>query len=593
MASRVPKNPDERPIDDYRPIKVICIGAGMNGIAVGALLPQHIPNLELTIYEKNPEVGGTWYENHYPGLRPDLTPHVYQYTFASNPNWTRFYPPGAEFEEYLKAVAAKFKVYDNTKFSHKFIKAEWFEEDGQWEVHVQRLSDNEIIVDRAEFLIKATGLVNEWQWPHIPGREKFKGTMLHTANWDDNFDPTGLKVAVLGYGSTGVQITPAIQPIVKQLDHYVRGKVWVPPGGGTNTEELIERGVENNFDHDLAERKYFSENPKAYLQFRRKQEAYCNNVQKIFFRDTEASVEFTKFLDSNLKESTRKKPWLYEALKPDYPPGCRRLIMGQIWLEKMQEPNANIISRDVVEFTEKGLIDSEGVETEYDAIICATGFDASLQTAAGSFIGRNGVTLQQAWDPDPIAYMGVQPPNMPNMFCLFGPNSAPFAGSIVHTFESCTHYIIKCVKKMQQEYLKSLVCKQQAIDNWNKHVDRHMAKTVMTANCVTWFKRNKPEGRVIISWPGSAMHGNFSHENPRFEDFEYTSWLPEDDTMAWIGNGRTVAEFTAIVGHELGHFRGEDTAMSQQFYPIYRGTTAAIEGLAASGELASSGRVAP
>jgi len=360
MASRVPKNPDERPIDDYRPIKVICIGAGMNGIAVGALLPQHIPNLELTIYEKNPEVGGTWYENHYPGLRPDLTPHVYQYTFASNPNWTRFYPPGAEFEEYLKAVAAKFKVYDNTKFSHKFIKAEWFEEDGQWEVHVQRLSDNEIIVDRAEFLIKATGLVNEWQWPHIPGREKFKGTMLHTANWDDNFDPTGLKVAVLGYGSTGVQITPAIQPIVKQLDHYVRGKVWVPPGGGTNTEELIERGVENNFDHDLAERKYFSENPKAYLQFRRKQEAYCNNVQKIFFRDTEASVEFTKFLDSNLKESTRKKPWLYEALKPDYPPGCRRLIMGQIWLEKMQEPNANIISRDVVEFTEKGLIDSEG-----------------------------------------------------------------------------------------------------------------------------------------------------------------------------------------------------------------------------------------
>ena len=101
-------------------------------------------------------------------------------------------------------------------------------------------------MDRAEVLIKATGFVNDWRWPDVPGREKFKGAMLHTARWDDSFDPEGKKVAVLGYGSTGVQITPAIQPLVKQIDHYVRGKVWVPPGGGTNMEELIERGAHNN-----------------------------------------------------------------------------------------------------------------------------------------------------------------------------------------------------------------------------------------------------------------------------------------------------------------------------------------------------------
>jgi cation diffusion facilitator CzcD-associated flavoprotein CzcO len=126
----------------------------------------------------------------------------------------------------------------------------------------------------------------------------------------------------------------------------------------------------------LEERKFFIENPKAYLEFRKKQEAYCNNVQKIFFKGSEAQNQFAKFLDANLKESTKEKPWLYEQLKPNYPPGCRRLIMGQAWLECLQKPNANLIPRDVVEFTEKGLIDSEGVETEYDAIICATGFDA-------------------------------------------------------------------------------------------------------------------------------------------------------------------------------------------------------------------------
>ncbi|EXJ67391.1 uncharacterized protein A1O5_09404 [Cladophialophora psammophila CBS 110553] len=544
MASRIPPCPDDRSINDWRPIEVICIGAGMCGIAVGCLFPQHIPNLKLTIYEKNTDVGGTWFENHYPGLRPDLTPHVYQYTFASNPNWTRFYPPGPEFEEYLRTVARKYEVYKHVEFSHRFLSAEWFEDDAQWEVTVKRLDDGTTFKDRADILIKCTGFVNDWRWPKVPGREKFKGTMLHTANWDDNFDPEDKTVAVLGYGSTGVQITPAIQPIVKQLDHYVRGKVWVPPGGGTNTEELIERNAHMNFDHDLGERHKFSENPETYLQFRKKQESYCNNVQKIFFKDTEAQLNFTAFLDQNLKETTKKKPWLYETLKPDYPPGCRRLVMGQGWLECMQKDNANIIPKDVREFTEAGIIDEDGVERSYDAIICATGFDSKLDSNTTPIIGRNSTPLSMVWKDRPTAYMGIQPEQMPNLFLMFGPNSAPFAGSIVHTFEACAHYIIKCVKKIQREYIKSMVCKPLALKSWIKHVDRHMGKTVMSASCVTWFKRNEPNGPVVTLWPGSAMHGYFGWENPRFEDFEYTSWLPEDDPFGWIGNGNTLEEKT-------------------------------------------------
>ncbi|KAK5285482.1 hypothetical protein LTR55_010919 [Exophiala xenobiotica] len=539
MESRIPLTPDQRCIDEHRPIKVICIGAGMCGIAVGCLFPQHIANLELTIYEKNKEVGGTWFENHYPGLRP-------------------------EFEEYLKSVAKKYDVYKHTKFRHRFISAQWFEEEGQWEVTLQRLEDGVVsgfrqspydflqltpfktVTDRAEVLIKATGFVNDWRWPNVPGREKFKGTMLHTANWDDAFDPTGKSVAVLGYGSTGVQITPAIQPLVKQLDHYVRGKVWVPPGGGTNTEELIERGAHNNFDHDLGERKLFTENPQLYLDFRKKQEAYCNNVQRIFFKDSEAQKQFTLFLDANLKETTKPKPWLYDILRPNYAPGCRRLIMGQAWLECMQEDNANLIPKNVKEFTEDGIIDEDGVERTYDAVICATGFDTRLDSSGTPFIGRNGTPLSAVWDPDPVAYFGVNPEQMPNLFLMFGPNTAPFAGSIVHTFESTAHYIIKCVQKLQREYLKSIVCKPQALRNWIKHVDRHMSKTVMSDSCVTWFKRNKPDGRTITMWPGSAMHGHIAWENPRFEDFDFTSWLPEHDTLAWLGNGNTAAELTGL-----------------------------------------------
>jgi cation diffusion facilitator CzcD-associated flavoprotein CzcO len=544
MAPRVPPNPDTLAIDDYRPMKVICIGAGMSGILVGSTFPQKIPNLELVIYEKNTDVGGTWFENHYPGLRPDLTPHTYQYSFASNPNWSRFYPPGPEFEEYLREVSRKYDVYKNTKFGHRFQSAKWHQDLGQWEVQVLRLSDNTVIKDFAEVLIKATGFVNDWRWPDVPGREEFQGKMLHTANWDDNFDPTGKTVAVLGYGSTGVQVTPAIQPIVKKLDHYVRGKTWVPPGGGTCGEELLERKAHINFDHGLEERRNYVENPLVYLEYRKKMEFYTNSVQKFFFLGSPALDFFTQMIDQNMIETTKSKPELYKMLKPDYPPGCRRLIMGQGWLECLTQPNANLIPKDVKRFTKTGIEDVDGVHREYDAIICATGFDHNHDTRDTPFIGKDGTLLSDVWNPDPTAYFGVNPDKMPNLFLMFGPNSAPFSGSIVHTFEASAAYIVKCVKKLQQEYLKSMVCKPQALKNWVKHVDRHMNKTTFSSNCVTWFKRNDPKGRVITSWPGSAMNMYKGTDNPRFEDFEYESWLPEDDTMAWLGNGNTVAELS-------------------------------------------------
>jgi len=138
--------------------------------------------------------------------------------------------------------------------------------------------------------------------------------------------------------------------------------------------------------------------------------------------------------------------------------------------------------------------------------------------------------------------MSINPPKMPNMFVMFGPNSAPASASIIHTFEGAAHYIIKAIKKIQREYIKSMVCKPQALQNWLRHVDWQHSTTVLTANCRTWFKRNKADGRVITSFPGSALASYRAWENPRWEDYEYVSWLPEDNNMSWLGNGFTHAE---------------------------------------------------
>ncbi|KAF2501138.1 FAD/NAD(P)-binding domain-containing protein [Lophium mytilinum] len=565
---RVPSNPGERAINDYRPIKAICIGAGMSGITAGCMLPQKIPNLELVIYEKNDDVGGGWYENHYPGVQPDLTPHTYQYTFASNPRWSRFYPPGREFEHYLKVVAKRFGVYDRTKFRHKFLTARWIEDDGQWEVEVLRLDDNVVsqinLQDRAEVLIRCMGLVNDWRFPDIPGRQDYQGKMIHTARWDDSYDVTGKRVAVIGYGATGVQIMPAIQPLVKSVDHYVRGPFWIAPAGGTAMEEILERGERLNFDHPAEEIEKFSEKPLTYLTYRKKIEHLCNGYQAGLMRDTEAHAQLHAIIEANMKATLAPKEGYFELLKPEYEVGCRRLVMGQRWMEALVQPNATLFKCDIARFTKEGIEHPDGTIREYDAIICATGFDTKLDNANTPILGQGGITLAEQWDPEPVAYLSVAVPKFPNMFQLFGPNSAPVAGSICHTMEGACGFVIKSILKLQQEYLKSIVVSPRAAQDWMNQVDYWTSKTVISGTCRTWFKRNIEKGRSIINWPGSAMHAYRAWSNPRWEDFEYESWLPEGQSLRWMGNGMTYSEQHGTDTTDYMSFTDEATVLTEE-----------------------------
>lgn len=182
--------PGGRPVDSARPIRVAIIGAGVSGIALYIRLLQYVPEATITILEKNPALGGTWLENRYPGVGCDIPSHVYQYSFAPNPNWSKLFSSGGEILEYVKSVAAEYKVDKKIKYSTKVIGATWDEMKGTWTVRTEHTSPEGTITNdevTAEIVISAVGILNNWKWPDVQGLHDFQGPLLHSAHWDDTW----------------------------------------------------------------------------------------------------------------------------------------------------------------------------------------------------------------------------------------------------------------------------------------------------------------------------------------------------------------------------------------------------------------------
>lgn len=236
-----------------------------------------------------------------------------------------------------------------------------------------------------------------------------------------------------------------------------------------------------------------------------------------------------------------KKPEVMEALEPKWPPGCRRLTPGPGYLEALVEDNVNFVSTKIKRFTPNGIETVDGKLRNVDLVICATGFDTTLK--GFPVVGKGGRELNDVWEPYPQSYYGIFPPEMPNMMRFIGPNGASGTGGLIHLLECACEYMIKVVQKAQREYIKSIMPKMEAIENFTSHVDRYFTKTIYTQPCKSWMKRGKENGRVITIWPGSALHAAYAYDNPRWEDFEYT-FAPEtgDNYMSWLGNGLTLLQ---------------------------------------------------
>lgn len=215
----------EQPLFTKRHLRVVCVGAGAAGLQVAYKAERLLQNVTLQIYEKNNDVGGTWLENRYPGCTCDIPSHSYQFTWARNPNWSQYYSSSEEIWRYFKDVAVKYNLEKYVKFNSAVESATWNEETGKWEIKLQ--GPDGTFQDECDILMNCSGVLNSWRFPNIPGFDKFNGKLMHSARWDHSYDLTGKTVAVIGGGSSAVQIIPEIQPKVEKLYACLRSPVWV------------------------------------------------------------------------------------------------------------------------------------------------------------------------------------------------------------------------------------------------------------------------------------------------------------------------------------------------------------------------------
>ncbi|KAF2652919.1 cyclohexanone monooxygenase [Lophiostoma macrostomum CBS 122681] len=539
---------DEELFGHERPIRVIHIGAGISGICLAKFLPEKLNNATLVCYDKNNDIGGTWLENRYPGCGCDIPSVNYQYTWARNPNWTHFYSYAAEIWQYLRDVVDQYELEKYMKLNHEITQASWDETAGVWNVTVKNLLTGDVFVDTAEILINGSGVLNNWKWPNIDGLRDFEGTICHTARFDTSVDLRGKRVAVIGMGSSGIQVTAEISQYVEHMYTWIRSPTWITAGFAQN-----HAGPDGtNFEYSSKQKQSFAQDPTSYLEYCKEIESELNQRFKFILNGTPESAQAIEFSTQQMTKRLNGRVDLAERIIPTtFNVGCRRPTPGNGFLEALIRPNVTTFTQGIKKITPKGVLNEDGTEVEVDVIICATGFDTSWVPRIP--IIANGRNAQDILRDRPISYLSVALPEIPNYWTAVGPYGPLGHGSFVPLIEHVTKYILTAAKKMQVENIKSLTPKLDVCDAFAEHADLFLKRTAWSGECRSWFKQGRLDGKLSI-FPGSRLVFFGLMERPRYEDYRI-QYRNGDNPFSFLGNGFSTKEFD---GSDLAYYLGSE-----------------------------------
>lgn len=476
---------------------VVVIGAGLGGVLAAIRLGE--AGIPYTVIEKNPGIGGTWFENQYPGCRVDVPGHSYSYSFEPNHDWTSYYPQAEEIRRYFDGCADEYGIKRNIRFDTEVEQARYDEDSGTWQVDVV---DKEGLRGRltARAVISAVGQLNRPRLPDIAGLESFRGPVFHSANWPKGLDLADKRVAVIGSGASAFQIIPEIASCASQLTVFQRSPVWMFPNPGYHT--LVGEAQKWAL-HKLP---FYSKWYRFWLFYAATEGVYdktlvdptWNDPRSVSASNDELRQQLTAWMVSQVHDTD-----LLAKVLPDYPPFGKRILQDNgTYLAAVQQPNVELVTSGITEIAENGLRTADGVLHEVDAIACATGFHADRFLFPMHVIGRGGVALNEQWsDNNGRAYLGITIPNFPNLFCIYGPNTnLVVAGSIAHNAESQVNYILRCIRLLLDGDHLSLDCRQDVHDAYNVRVDEVNAGTAWGHGGVNnWYKNS--EGRVTANLP--------------------------------------------------------------------------------------------
>jgi cation diffusion facilitator CzcD-associated flavoprotein CzcO len=443
--------------------RVAIVGAGMSGICIGATLVR-AGITTFTVFEKATRVGGTWRENTYPGIACDVPSRFYQFTFAPNPDWTHRMSPGEEIWKYFEKVADEGGVTERIRFGTTVTEARW--NGTGWTVVASDGSSGDY-----DFLVSATGILHHPAYPEIAGLESFAGPSFHSARWDHSVELAGKTVAMIGTGSTGVQILSSLAPRVGQFVVFQRTPHWVVPLSNPEFSSVTR----------WLHRRFPAYDRFSYRMSRRGIEA----LSPALLHPGKARRFLTWYTRRQLKRI--KDPDLRAALTPDSAPMCRRLIVSPDYFDAVQRENVHVVTTRIDHVDPRGIVTTDGVLHELDVLVLATGFDAHAYLRPVNLVGPDGYTLDQAWSAGPKAYRTVAVPGFPNFFLLMGPNSPVGNYSLTAIAETQTNYVMEWIGRWQRGEITSAMPTTAATDDFYAQVREAMPNTVWTTGCRSWY----------------------------------------------------------------------------------------------------------
>ncbi len=465
-------------------VDVLIVGAGFSGLCMGIKLLEAGMNSFLII-EKGAEIGGTWWDNRYPGCACDIPSHLYSFSFAPSTEWTRMYPGQQEIHDYLKRCVQHYALAPYLRLNTRFCEAVWDESKGVWNATA---GDGMRI--RARVLVSGMGALHVPRYPELKGLDRFKGPALHSSSWDHSVDLAGKNVAVVGTGASSIQFVPQIAPRVRKLHLFQRTPPWIVPRLDFAFSEKWRRRFRSIPITRWALRQYLFWRQEIRVLGFLGNDTFRKKVEAIALRHLARAI---------------KDPKMRAALTPNYHLGCKRVLVSDDYYPTFNRSNLELVTEGIAEVCEHSIVTSDGVERPIDVLIYGTGFRASEPLIGCRVVGKGGVEIHDAWKQRMSAFLGVTVSGFPNFFMLLGPNTGLGHNSVVLMIEAQVRYAMKCLKLMERRKQRVLEVRPEIQKSFVDEIYRRMAGTVwQSGGCKSWYQ-DQTTGEITTLWPGSVV----------------------------------------------------------------------------------------
>lgn len=479
----------------HGPLRFVVVGGGMAGILAAVKL-REAGFTDITVYEKAEHLGGTWRENTYPGVACDVPSHLYSYSFAPNPDWSHVFSPGQEIEDYLEAVARRFDVEKYVQYSSE-VRTMVFDH-GCW--HITTADGRR---DVADVVVAATGVLHHPSYPAIDGIDRFAGPVFHTARWDHTVGLEGVRLGVIGTGSSAVQVSGAVVDTVAEYRLFQRTAQWVLPVANPPIEQ--------------SKRAEYRANPALIAEARANlgtmfEEGFANAVVDAESPQIKA---LQQMCEANLDSVA--DPELREKLRPSYRAGCKRLVIAANFYDAIQRPNAQLVTDPILQVEPAGVRTADGTLHELDVLALATGFRVDRFLRPIEVVGRHGRSLDEVWDPRPWAYLSLSVPDFPNLFMLNGPNGPVGNFSLIDVAELQFGYVMQLVEQLAEGRCREISPTVTAAERFEEERSEAARHTIWVTGCRSWYLDDRG---IPAVWPWTFTRFRESMARPELEHYE-------------------------------------------------------------------------